>query len=101
MCPAAYTPEPTPHSLPLNFEERRSLMHAGALALNAVGREVLVGLDADESLEYLEFLRAPATDEAGSARHQALTLRMERARLQRAAEVPERGTATTQAAHDI
>lgn len=101
MTAAPYTPEPTSHALPLTSDERRSLMHAGALALNAVGREVLVGLDADESLEYLEFLRAPAEDDAGRARHQALTLRMERARLQRAAEVPERGSPGAQVAHDI
>jgi len=86
-------------ALPLSVDERTSLMRAGALALDALGREVLMGLSVPQSLAYLAFLRQPTDVPGDLAEHQALTLQLERARLRRASEAPERdGVAALQAA---
>jgi len=77
-------------ALPLSADERTSLMRAGALALDAMGREVLMGLSVPQSLAYLAFLRQPTDVPGDLAEHQALTLQLERARLRSAAEAPER-----------
>jgi len=78
----------TPLSLAPN--EHDELARSGALAVTAGGEEVLAGLSAEESDEYLRFLRDPREDdEAAQARHLALTLKLERARLQRSAEAPD------------
>lgn len=76
-------------SLPLSADERSSLMRAGALALDAAGREVLMGLSAAQSLRYLAFLRQPTESPEDLDEHQALTLQLERARLRRSAEAPD------------
>lgn len=76
--------------LSLAPEEHDELARTGALAVTAEGNEVLAGLSAEESDEYLRFLRDPREDdEAARARHLALTLKLERARLQRSAELPD------------
>ncbi|WP_225782029.1 hypothetical protein [Xenophilus sp. Marseille-Q4582] len=89
--PAA--PAAAPRSLPLSADERASLMRAGALALDAAGREVLMGLSAAQSQQYLDFVRRPTQAPEDLARHQALTLQLERARLRRSAEAPDHHSA--------
>lgn len=81
---------PSARALPLSADERTSLMRAGALALDALGREVLMGLSVPQSLAYLAFLRQPTNVPGDLAEHQALTLQLERARLRCASEAPER-----------
>ena len=89
--------------LPLSSDQRQSLSRAGALALDASGHEVLLGLTAAQSAAYLAFVRRPTRRLKPREQHQALTLQLERARLRCAAEAPDRDLrALTQAAiHDV